>query len=187
VTTIISTLFITLDGVAEIDFAWHGPYFDEAMGERVSADYAGVEVLLLGRGTYESFAGAWPEREAEGGDDAGFATLIGDTRKVVITSGEQDLGWRNVERASDPVSAARALRAEGVGKVLVPGSLPVVRALLAAGELDELHLLVHPIAARAGDRLFDEGEPMVPLTLLRSTALPSGVLALEYAPVRGDS
>lgn len=183
-TTIISTLFITLDGVAEIDFDWHLPYFDDAMGERVSADYEGVDVLLLGRVTYDSFAGAWPEREAEGGDDAGFAAQLGDTRKVVITSGEQDLGWRNAERSTDPVSAARALRAEGVGKVLVPGSLPVVRALLDAGELDELHLLVHPIAARKGERLFDEGGPMVPMTLLRSAALPSGVLALEYAPVR---
>lgn len=182
---IVSTLFITLDGVAEIDFAWHGPYFDEAMGECVTADYDGVDALLLGRGTYESFAGAWPEREAEGGDDAGFAALLGDTRKVVVTSGEHDLGWRNVERSTDPVAAARALRAEGLGKVLVPGSLPVVRALLDAGELDELHLLVHPVAARQGDRLFDEGGPMVPLTLLRSKALPSGVLALEYAPDRG--
>jgi dihydrofolate reductase len=125
--------------------------------------------------------------EAAGGEDAEFGALIGDTRKVVITSGEQDLGWRNVERAADPVAAAQALRSQGVGKVLIPGSLPVVRALLGAGELDELHLLVHPIAARSGDRLFTEGEPMVPMTLLRSTALPTGVLALAYAPVRAEA
>ena len=75
--------------------------------ESVAADYDGVDVLLLGRGTYESFAGAWPEREAAGGEDAEFGALIGDTRKVVITSGEQDLGWRNVERAADPVAAAQ--------------------------------------------------------------------------------
>lgn len=184
-TTIMSTLFITLDGVAEVDVDWHLPYFDEAMGECVAADYDGVDVLLLGRGTYESFAGAWPAREADGGEDAGFAAQLGDTRKVVITSSEDDLGWRNVERSADPVSAARALRTEGVDTVLVPGSLRVVRALIDAGELDELHLLVHPIAARKGERLFDEGAPMVPLTLLRSTALPSGVLALEYALARG--
>ena len=183
-TTIISTLFITLDGVAEVNFDWHLPYFDDAMGECVGADYRDVDVLLLGRVTYESFAGAWPGREAAGGDDAVFAAQLGDTRKVVITSGEQDLGWRNAERSTDPVGAARDLRGGGVGKVLVAGSLPVVRALIDAGELDELHLLVHPIAARSGERLFDEGGPMVPMTLLRSTALPSGVLALEYAPAR---
>jgi dihydrofolate reductase len=185
VTTIISTLFITLDGVAEIDVDWHLPYFDDAMGECVGADYQGIDVLLLGRITYESFAGAWPVRESEGGEDAEFAAQLGDTRKVVITSGEHDLGWRNVERSTDPVSAARALREEGVGKVLVAGSLPVVRALIDGGELDELHLLVHPIAARNGERLFDESGPMVPLTLLRSRALPSGVLALEYGLARG--
>ena len=55
------------------------------------------------------------------------------------------------------------------------------------GTLDELHLLVHPIAARSGDRLFTEGEPMVPMTLLRSKALPTGVLALAYAPVRAEA
>lgn len=187
VTTIISTLFITLDGVAEVNFDWHLPYFDEAMGECVGADYRDVDVLLLGRVTYDSFAGAWPVRETEGGEDAGFAAQLGDTRKVVITSGGHDLGWRNVERSTDPVGAARALRAEGVSKVLVPGSLAVVRALIDAGELDELHLLVHPIAARNGERLFDQGGPMVPMTLLRSAALPSGVLALEYALPRGTS
>ena len=53
--------------------------------------------------------------------------------------------------------------------------------------LDELHLLVHPIAARSGDRLFTEGAPMVPMTLLRSKALPTGVLALAYAPVRAEA
>lgn len=180
-TRLVSTLFITLDGVAEIDVDWHLPYFDEAMGECVDADYRDVDVLLLGRGTYDSFAGAWPGREAAGGDDAAFAAQLGDTRKVVVTSGDDDLGWRNAERVTDPVEAARALRAEGVGKVLIPGSLPVVRALIDAGELDELHLLVHPIAARSGERLFTEGAPMVPMTLLSCSALPSGALALEYA------
>jgi dihydrofolate reductase len=57
-TRIVSTLFISLDGVVEIDPAWHFPYFDDAMGAAVGEDYEDVDVLLLGRVTYDSFAGA---------------------------------------------------------------------------------------------------------------------------------
>jgi dihydrofolate reductase len=62
------------------------------------------------------------------------------------------------------------------------GSVSVVRQLLAAGLLDELHLLVHPIAVRKGMRLFDEGEPSIPLTLISSQTFTTGVLNLVYAP-----
>ncbi|WP_188037356.1 dihydrofolate reductase family protein [Actinotalea sp. JY-7885] len=181
---IVSTLFISLDGVAEVEPAWHFPYFDERMGAAVDEDYQGADVLLLGRVTYDSFAGAWPGREAAGGQDAAFAKQLGDLRKVVATRGDQDLGWRNVERLDGDLAASvRALAAEpGVGKVLVAGSISVVRQLLAAGLLDELRLLVHPVAARRGERLFDEGEPIYPLRLLRSEVYPTGVVRLIYAP-----
>jgi dihydrofolate reductase len=182
--TIVSTLFTTLDGVVEIDPAWHFPYFDENMGAAVSDDYEGVDVLLLGRVTYDSFAGAWPDREAAGGEDAPFAAQLGDTRKVVATRADRDLGWRNVEPVSgDLIEAVTALKSEAAtGKILVAGSISVVRQLLAAGLLDELRLLVHPVAARRGMRLFDEGEPIYPLRLLRSEAFPTGVLRLVYSP-----
>ncbi len=188
--TLVSTLFISLDGVAEIDPAWHFPYFDANMGAAVGEDYEDVDVLLLGRVTYDSFAGAWPDREAAGGEDATFAAQLGDVRKVVATRGDADLGWRNVERTDDLVAAAQALKAEpGVGKVLVAGSISVVRQLLAAGLLDELRLLVHPVAARTGERLFDEGDAVYPLRLLRSDVFPTGVVRLVYAPgeVPGDA
>lgn len=182
--TIVSTLFISLDGVAEIDPAWHLPYFEEHMGAAVGEDYAGTDVLLLGRVTYDSFAGAWPDREAAGEEDATFARQLGDTRKLVATRGARDLGWRNAEKVTgDLVEAVTALKGEpGVGKILVPGSLSVVRQLLAAGLVDELRLLVHPVAARTGERLFGEGEPVYPLRLLRSEIFPTGVVRLVYAP-----
>ncbi|KQY43743.1 dihydrofolate reductase family protein [Cellulomonas sp. Root137] len=181
--TIVSTLFISLDGVAEIDPAWHFPYFDENMGAAVGEDYEDVDVLLLGRVTYDSFAGAWPERETAGGQDATFAAQLGDVRKVVATRGAQELGWRNAEAAPDLVETVTALKADaGIGKILVAGSISVVRQLLAAGLLDELRLLVHPVAARTGERLFDDGEPIYPLRLLRSDVFPTGVVRLVYAP-----
>ena len=93
---ILSTLFMALDGVVEIDFAWHFPYFDEHMGVAVGEDYEGADVLLLGRVTYDSFAGAWPDREAAGGEDATFAKRLGDIRKVVAT--RRDAGPRVAQR-----------------------------------------------------------------------------------------
>lgn len=182
--SVVSTLFLSLDGVAEIDPDWHFPYFDEHMGAAVGEDYEGADVLLLGRGTYESFAGAWPEREAAGGEDAMFAKELGDTRKIVVTRGRPELGWRNAEHLDgDLVEAVAALRADaGVHKVLVPGSLSVVRQLLAGGVLDELRLLVHPVLAQRGEKLFTDEGPVVPLTLLRSAVYPTGVVRLVYAP-----
>ena len=181
--TIVSTLFISLDGVVEIDPAWHFPYFDEHMGAAVGEDYEGIDVLVLGRVTYDSFAGAWPDRETAGGEDASFAAQLGDVRKLVATRGDQDLGWRNAEAVSDIVSELSTLKEQpGIGKILVAGSISVVRALLAAGLLDELRLLVHPVAARKGERLFDEGDATYPLRLLRSEVYPTGVVRLIYSP-----
>jgi dihydrofolate reductase len=115
--------------------------------------------------------------------DAPFAKRLGEMRKVVATRGDQDLGWRNVERTDDGVATVKELRDEpGVERVLVAGSLSVVRKLLAAGQLDELRLLVHPVAARHGERLFDDADAPQPMTLLRSAVFPSGVVRLIYAP-----
>ena len=72
---IVSTLFLSLDGVAEIAEDWHFPYFDENMGRAVDEDYTAADVLLLGRVTYDSFAGASPDRESAGEDDAAFARV----------------------------------------------------------------------------------------------------------------
>ncbi|WP_280353796.1 dihydrofolate reductase family protein [Nocardia otitidiscaviarum] len=183
-------LFISLDGVIEDPQDWHFPYFDDDMGEAVGAQLGGADTLLLGRNTYDSFASAWPEREAAGGDDAVFAKSLGDARKVVVTHRELDSDWRNSEVLSgDLLTAVRALKQEpGATDIAMSGSPSVVRQLLAAGLLDELHLMVHPIAVRKGMRLFDEGDP-IPLKLLSARTFSSGVQYLVYtsadAPVDG--
>jgi dihydrofolate reductase len=181
---IISTLFMALDGVVEPDEAWHFPYFDDNMGAAVSEDYDAADTLLLGRVTYDSFVGAWPDRELAGGDDAEFAKILGDVRKIVVTRQALDLGWRNTELIpGDLLDAVARLKEDPSTKgVLIPGSISVVRQLLAAGLLDELRLLVHPVAARRGRRLFDEGDSVYPLKLLRSETYPTGVVRLVYAP-----
>src|SRR5438034_8539978 len=176
-------LFISLDGVVEAPDQWHFPYFNEEMGAAVDATLGAADTVLFGRKTYDSFAGAWPEREAAGGEDAPFAKALGDARKIVASSQKLDFTWRNSEQLDgDLVEAVTALKNEPGGNIALSGSVSVVRQLLAAGLLDELHLLVHPIAVRKGMRLFDEGEPAIPFTLISSQTFETGVLNLVYAP-----
>jgi dihydrofolate reductase len=181
---IVSTLFISLDGVAEIDESWHFPYFDDNMGRAVSHDYEGVDVLLLGRATYDSFAGAWPERETAGEEDAEFAKFLGDVRKIVVSRQPLEFTWRNSELlGGDLVDAVTTLKADSsIGRILIPGSISIVQQLLAAGLVDELSLLVHPVAARKGKRLFDEADASDHLSLVRFESFPTGVVWLTYTP-----
>ncbi|WNG86403.1 dihydrofolate reductase family protein [Mycobacterium sp. ITM-2016-00317] len=181
--TLTAGMFMSLDGVVEAPDQWHFPYFDDDMGAAVDAQLGSADTLLLGRVTYDSFAGAWPEREAGGGEDAGFAKALGDARKIVVSRHDQQFTWRNSERlAGDLVAGVTALKnGPGSGAIAMSGSPSVVRQLLEAGLIDELHLLVHPIVVGKGARLFDEGAP-IPLALLSSRAFGTGVLHLVYGP-----
>ena len=181
---IIAGLFISLDGVVEAPDQWHFPYFNDEMGAAVTATLGAADTMLFGRVTYDSFAGAWPEREQAGEEDAEFAKILGDLRKIVVSHQELEFTWRNSEQLrGDLVEAVTALKAEpGTGAIGISGSPSLVRQLLAAGLLDELHLLVHPIAVRHGQRLFDEGESTVPLRLISSETFSTGVLNLVYGP-----
>ena len=187
---IIAGLFISLDGVVEAPDQWHFPYFNEEMGVAVTATLGASDTILLGRKTYDSFAGAWPERELAGEEDAPMAKALGDARKIVVSNQKLDFSWRNSEQIEgDLVEAVASLKNEPGGNIAMSGSVSVVRQLLAAGLLDELHLLVHPIAVRTGMRLFAEGETPIPLKLLSSETFKTGVLNLVYAPAEspGDA
>ncbi|HZJ07346.1 MAG TPA: dihydrofolate reductase family protein [Nocardioidaceae bacterium] len=176
-------LFISLDGVVEDPGDWHFPYFNDEMGAAVAGQLGAADTLLLGRRTYDSFAGAWPDRETGGGEDADFAKALGDARKIVVSNQSLQFTWRNTQQLKgDLVETVTALKNEPVDTdIAMSGSVSVVRQLLVAGLLDELHLLVHPIAVRNGMRLFDEGTP-IPLRLVSSQAFTTGVLHLIYTP-----
>lgn len=187
---IVANMFISLDGVIDGLEDWHFPYFNDELGAAVDAVLGTTDTLLLGRKTYDDHAGAWPEREAAGEEDAEFAKALGDARKIVVSRQHPELTWRNSEQLQgDLVEAVTALKKQGDGHIAISGSISVVRQLLAAGLLDELHLQVHPIAVRKGRRLFDEGESPIPLRLLSSQAFSTGVLSLVYGPAEstGDA
>ena len=182
--TITASMFMALDGVVDPAAGnWHFPYFNDELGAAVARTHD-ADVMLFGRVTYDSFAGAWPGREAAGEEDAEFATKLGDLRKVVVSNRPLEFTWRNSEQlpGSLPEGAA-ALKADpSIHKIAISGSVSVVRQLLAAGLLDELHLFVHPVLAGTGLRLYPDGLPEQPLRLLSSQSFATGVLYLVYAP-----
>lgn len=182
--TVAASLFMAVDGVVDPGVGnWHFPYFSEEMGAAVDRTHD-ADVMLFGRVTYDSFAGAWPDREAAGGEDASFAKRLGDMRKIVASRTTQDLSWRNSEQLQgDLVEAVTELKNDpAIGRVALSGSVSIVRQLLDAGLLDELHLFMHPATAGSGLRLFEDGSPGRYLKLLSAQPFRTGVVYLVYAP-----
>jgi len=183
-TKIKASMFMALDGVVDPGIGnWHFPYFNEEMGEAVTATHE-ADAMLFGRVTYDSFAGAWPGREAAGGEDAEFAKKLGDMRKIVVSQRPLEFTWRNSEQLQGSlVEGVTALKADpSIRRIALSGSVSVVRQLLAAGLLDELHLFVHPALAGSGLRLFQDKGSEQPLRLLSSQPFATGVIYLVYAP-----
>lgn len=182
-----ATLFITLDGIVggEKEMSvWHFPYFSDELGAAAGGAYDTADTILLGRVTYDSFAGAWPERENAGEDDAPFAKQLGDMRKVVVSRGKLNFEWRNSQQLEgDLLDGVKALKSESSeGDIVLPGSASIARQLLSAGLVDELHLMVHPVMMGTGLRLFDEGDTPAHLELVSSQSFEKGVLNLVFKP-----
>ncbi|ETK35294.1 dihydrofolate reductase family protein [Microbispora sp. ATCC PTA-5024] len=174
---LVAGLFISLDGVVEAPETWHFPYMNEEMGTAVGQMYAEADTLLLGRVTYEAFAAVWPHQTGE------MAEAINGIRKLVASTTLTTVDWSNASVIEDDlIATVKELKEQPGGTVALSGSISLVRALLAAGLLDELRLLVHPLAVGTGQRLFPEGTDSVPLKLTRSAAFTTGVLDLAYQP-----
>jgi dihydrofolate reductase len=169
--------FMSLDGVIDAP-TWTFEYgFDPQMGERIGAVTARSRGILLGRTTFEMFEPAWSTRTVE--DDPG-APFFNDTTKYVVSGTLADPTWSNSEVIGpyDP-DAIRRLKDE-VGDLYVSGSITLVRALLADGLVDELHLCVYPLTRGSGPRLFTEDAAPTKLSLAASESYDNGVLYLNY-------
>jgi len=174
---IVAGLFISLDGVVESPDQWHFPYFDEEMGQEVGALMAASDTILLGRRTYQDFAGYWPHQPS----DVPPADYMNNTPKVVVSTTLKTLEWQNSTLISGNLAEELGKLKQQPGKNIgITGSGTLVRSLLRDGLLDELHLLVHPIVVGSGKRLFEQGSGRVPLKLVESKTFSTGVLALTY-------
>jgi dihydrofolate reductase len=172
--------FISLDGVIDAP-TWTFEYgFDPKMGEAIGAVTAGSRGILLGRTTYEMFEPAWSTRTVE--EDPG-APFFNDTTKYVVSASLESTTWRN-SKLIGPYDAGtiRSLKDEVGGNLYVSGSGTLVRALLADGLVDELHLFVYPLTRGDGPRLFPEDAPPSKLSLATCESYENGVVYLAYRP-----
>ena len=179
-----ASLFIALDGTVDPGVGnWHFPYFNDEMANAVSGTHD-ADVMVFGRVTYDSFAGAWPAREAAGEADAAMAKHLGDVRKIVASRHPLELTWRNSEQLQgDLVESVAALKRDpSIQRIALSGSVSVVRQLVDAGLLDELHLFVHPATAGSGLKLFEDGGPARNFTLISAQPFRTGVVYLVYGP-----
>ncbi|MEJ7744877.1 MAG: dihydrofolate reductase family protein [Nocardioidaceae bacterium] len=172
--------FIALDGVFESP-SWTFEYgFDPKMGETIGAITEQSNTILLGRRTFEMFALAWRDRTVE---DDPAAPYFNDTEKFVIGSQTPAEEWANSTRlgAYDP-DAIRRLKDERDGVIYISGSGQLVRALLAEGLVDELHLFIYPIALGEGEKFWADGAGATRLALKAQDVYDNGVVHLAYGP-----
>lgn len=171
--------FMSLDGIIDTP-TWTFDYgYDPRMGQAIGALMGSCQAILLGRNTYQMFEPAWSARTAE--EDPG-APFMNDTTKYVVSSTLANATWSNSEIVGPYTPEAIRRVKDGVdGGIYVSGSGTLVRALIADGLADELHLFMFPVTRGEGPRLFPAAGSGK-WSLARSETYDNGVLYLEYRP-----
>ena len=165
---------LSLDGVAEEPGDWLFE-MDEVFRANLGRVIARQDDVLLGRTTYDYWAGYWPTSDVQP-----FADFVNGTPKHVFTSRPLQAEWARTTVVGRPAGDhVRELKAGDGGDIGVHGSIALARSLLAAGLVDELHLVVAPTVAGSGRRLFDGGE-LRRAELLSAQSTPAGLLLLDY-------
>jgi dihydrofolate reductase len=173
---IIAGMFITLDGVVEAPEKWNPPYYDDELNQAVMPRIASAGAHLYGRRSYELFRGVFTGPAAPP-----HAQLMTNTPKIVVSSTLENADWGPTTVIRGDVSSALArLKQEPGRDITVGASGTLVRGLLRERLLDELHLLVHPVIAGSGARLFEGDGESLPLKLAHCQAHRNGVIALHY-------
>jgi dihydrofolate reductase len=186
---IVVTEFASLDGVMQApggeDFKYRGWTFEFDRGddgnqfkldETMSAD-----ALLIGRRTYESFAGAWPGREGE------FADKFNSMPKFVVSTTLGEPEWNNttVLSSGDATAQVRGLKEEFDGELQVPGSHRLVQELIESDLVDQINLMIFPVILGTGQKVFEEKPERRRLRLKESKVVGEGIAVLVY--VRADA
>jgi dihydrofolate reductase len=183
---IVVTEFVSLDGVMEDpggaeNFKHGGWSFEIARGDEGDKfkldETLESDALLLGRVTYEGFAAAWPTREGE------FADKFNTMPKYVVSSTLAEPEWSNsTVLRGDVAEEVAKLKREHDGDIVVHGSARLVQTLIELDLVDELRLMVFPVALGTGKRLFGETSDKKPLRLVDSKVVGDGVSILIYEP-----
>jgi len=169
--------FLSLDGVAEDPDRFFTDWDDEVDASG-TALIATQDAVILGRRSYDEWAGFWPSSDIEP-----FATFINGVAKYVATSSPLEREWTNTTVIDgDLVAFVRDFKDRPGGDIGVHASISVTQALLAAGVIDELRLAIAPVIVGSGRRLLD-GLPSMRLEPIRSMTSPSGYLLVDYRTI----
>jgi dihydrofolate reductase len=182
---IVVTEFVSLDGVMEApggepDFKYPGWSFEYERGDDGNQfkldETRQADALLIGRRTYESFAGAWPEREGE------FADKFNTMPKFVVSTTLKDPEWNNttVLDSGEATAQVRKLKEEFDGELQVPGSHRLVQELIESDLVDQVNLMIFPVVLGTGKKAFEETPERRNLRLAESKVVGDGVLVLIY-------
>jgi dihydrofolate reductase len=174
-----SALFITLDGVTESPEKWQFDAFDDDMMALMSSAIADEDNTLLGRVTYQDWAPFWPTST-----DEPYASHINNSTKYVVSTTLDTVEWGkwdNISLIKGNLAEAIAKLKQQPGKNIgVAGSPTLVRSMLQADLLDELTLMIHPVVAGSGKRLFGDADALKRLKLVDGKTTKSGVALLTY-------
>lgn len=179
--------FITLDGVMQAPGGpdedtsggfkfggWTAPYFDDFSGKVMAEQMKQPFSLLLGRKTFEIFAGYWP-KHADGWPG------INESTKYVVSTTLTVSDWQNsVFLKENIVEEIKKLKAGDGPDLQVYGSSNLVQTLLKNDLVDEMWLKIFPLLLGQGKRLFEEGTIPAAFTLTKSKTSPSGVIFANY-------
>ena len=182
---IVVTEFTSLDGVMEAPggepgFKYPGWTFEFDRGDDGNQfkldETMRADALLIGRRTYESFAGAWPQREGE------FADKFNSMPKFVVSTTLEDPRWSNttVLDGGDATAAVRRLKEQFDGELQVPGSHQLVQELIESDLVDQINLMVFPVILGTGKRAFEETPERRNLRLRESKVVGDGIAVLIY-------
>lgn len=181
---------ITLDGVIQDPAGaegfsrggWVGRVGDQGREEAAKVlldETLGAEAQLFGRRTYEFLAARWPSRSGE------LADRLNRMPKYVVTSILEDPAWNNtIVLRGDVVIEVSKLKRELNGKIVIPGSIQLIRTLIEHDLIDELRLMVYPIVLGAGERLFGETNDKKPMRLMGARTVDGDLAYLTYVPVK---
>jgi dihydrofolate reductase len=182
---IITSTWVTLDGfVAGPNEEMDWVMFDPEMGKYEDDIVSAADTLLLGRVTYESFAGSWPhvpDDPAVSPEEKEYARKLNAMRKIVFSKTLPTVEWNNSTLMKGVVpEAITKLKQEPGGDMLIYGSASLVRTLTNSGLIDEYQILVHPIILGGGKPLFQDIRERQKLKLVKTKSFASGVIGLSY-------
>ena len=189
-----ANITLSLDGRVngaggDYDMSWIVPHaITEASRDHMIRVTSPATTILLGRKNYQGFGGFWPavaDDENAAPQDRAVSKWMNETEKVVFSTTLTDGQWQNSRIVdADPADVVKQLRAEDGGDIIVLASASVIRALLAADEVDQLSITLAPELVGGGARLFEDGLPGSSWRLADSTPTESGAVCLLFDRVR---